>query len=271
MHGRTPSWQDLLARFAGAGTSFAFVIPVYNHARNLEQVVRAASASGAPVIVVDDGSTDDTREAAARLTSAMVVRHPTNQGKGAAILTGLRAAAAPPIEARFAVVVDGDGQHNPDDARGLLAALWPEAARAPEPHLVVGTRTGMNQAQVPWTSRGGRKFSGFWIWVSGGPLLSDSQSGFRVYPIAETLALPTRARRYEFEVEVLVRARRAGIVIREAPVSVVYDPPGGRLSHFRPWRDFGRNSLTFSSLIAERLIPGFARWRRPSTDGDDGA
>jgi glycosyltransferase involved in cell wall biosynthesis len=269
MHGHTPSWQDLRARFADAGVSFAFVIPVYNHAHNLDRVVQAASASGAPVVVVDDGSTDDTRETAHRLTSAVVLRHPTNRGKGAAILTGLAAAAAPPISARFAVVVDGDGQHNPDDARGLLAALWPEGARAPEPSLVVGTRAGMDQAHVPWTSRGGRKFSGFWIWVSGGPALSDSQSGFRVYPIAQTLALRTRARRYEFEVEVLVRARRAGIAVREAPVSVVYDPPGGRLSHFRPWRDFGRNSLTFSGLIAERLIPGFARWRRPR-DGSDG-
>jgi len=101
----------------------------------------------------------------------------------------------------------------------------------------------------------GRGFSGFWVWAAGGPRLADSQSGFRVYPSAETLALPTRARRFEFEVEVLVWARRAGIPIREVPVSVVYDPPGGRVSHFRPWRDFGRNSATFTRLIASRFLP----------------
>jgi hypothetical protein len=99
----------------------------------------------------------------------------------------------------------------------------------------------------------GRSFSGFWVWASGGPRVSDSQSGFRLYPVAETLALATRARRFEFEVEVLVRARRAGLAVCEVPVTVAYDPPGGRVSHFRPWRDFGRNGATFARLILGRL------------------
>jgi hypothetical protein len=128
----------------------------------------------------------------------------------------------------------------------------------------------MDHTHVPWTSRAGRRFSGFWIWASGGPVLSDSQSGFRVYPIAETLALPTRSRRYEFEVEVLVRARWAGLPIREVPVSVAYDPPGGRVSHFHPWRDLGRNSVTFTRLIMERLIPGFGQKRRLLKGTGDG-
>jgi hypothetical protein len=76
-----------------------------------------------------------------------------------------------------------------------------------------------------------------------------------VYPVAETLALPTRARHFEFEVEVLVQAKRAGLAIVEVPVSVSYAPPGGRVSHFRPWRDFGRNSAAFTRLIATRLLP----------------
>ena len=191
-----------------------------------------------------------------------MVRHPENRGKGAAILTGLAAAAAPPIQARFVVTVDADGQHNPDDARGLLAALWDSGQSGPQSRFVLGHRSDMDQAHVPWTSRAGRKFSGFWIWASGGPVLADSQSGFRVYPVEETLALPTRARRFEFEVEVLVHARRAGIPICEVPVTVAYNPPGGRVSHFRPWRDFGRNSATFARLIVSRLIPRFGRRRQ---------
>ncbi len=266
----SPTWQELRARFSHAGAAFAFVIPVYNHARNIEAVVGAALSSGAPVIVVDDGSTDQTRDAVARLSRATVVRHPENRGKGAAILTGLTSVGALPVPAQFAVTVDGDGQHNPDDARNMLAALWSEGEREPRPCLVLGYRAGMDQDQVPWTSRAGRKFSGFWIWASGGPMLADSQSGFRVYPVAETLALPTRARRYEFEVEVLVHARRAGIPIREVPITVAYDPPGGRVSHFRPWRDFGRNSATFTRLIAGRFVPRFGR-RRLSKDAADGA
>jgi glycosyltransferase involved in cell wall biosynthesis len=266
MHDSSPSWQDLRARFADARSAFAFVIPVYNHARNIEHVVCAALEAGAPVVVVDDGSSDETKDIVARLSQAVVVRHSENRGKGAAILTGLLTAGAAPVQARFAVTVDGDGQHDPDDARRLLAELWAEDVREPRSCLVLGNRAGMDATHVPWTSRAGRKFSGFWVWASGGPMLEDSQSGFRVYPIAETLALPTRARRFEFEVEVLVQARRAGIEIREIPVTVAYDPPGGRVSHFRPWRDFGRNSATFTRLIAGRFVPRLGR-RRSLTKG----
>jgi glycosyltransferase involved in cell wall biosynthesis len=116
-----PSWMALRARFGNGGAGFAFVIPVYNHARNVGQVVQAAMDSGAPVVVVDDGSTDGSGDAAARIAGATVLRHEKNLGKGAAILTGLATVAAPSIGARFAVTVDADGQHSPDDARGLLA------------------------------------------------------------------------------------------------------------------------------------------------------
>ena len=189
-----------------------------------------------------------------------VVRHDSNRGKGAAILSGLAVAAS--LGARFVVTVDADGQHDPDNARRLLAALESNVAC-----LVLGVRADMNQVDVPWSSRMGRGFSGFWVWASGGPRLTDSQSGFRVYPVAETLALPTRARRYEFEVEVLVHAHRAGLPIREVPVSVSYDPPGGRVSHFRPWRDFGRNSMTFTRLIVSRFVPRRSRSRSRSSHG----
>lgn len=251
----SPSWSDLRARFDRQATPFAFVIPLYNHRRNARQVVIDALASGAPVVVVDDGSTDGSHAVVADVPGATVLRHPRNRGKGAAILTGLEALAAPPFHARFAVTVDADGQHVPDEARALLAALCPGDESAATVALVVGARAGMQGKAVPWTSRMGRHFSGFWVWASGGPLLSDSQSGFRVYPVAETLALPTRARRFEFEVEVLVQATRAGLSIREVPVSVCYSPPGGRVSHFRPWRDFGRNSMTFTRLLATRFSP----------------
>ncbi len=246
-----PSWDVLRARFNDCGAPFAFVIPVYNHAHNVRSVVLAAVASGVPVVVVDDGSTDGTAQALAEPTGALVVRHDSNHGKGAAILSGLTAAASPPIGARFAVTVDADGQHRPDDARDLLAAIEAGAA----PCLVLGSRVGMRGRAVPWSSRFGRGFSGFWVWASGGPSVSDSQTGFRIYPLPETLALATRARRFEFEVEVLVLAHRARIPIYEVPVGVAYDPPGGRVSHFRPWRDFARNAATFTRLIATRFLP----------------
>ena len=119
-------------------------------------------------------------------------------------------------------------------------------------------RQGMvKKKNVPWTSRFGREFSNFWVWVSGGPLLEDSQSGFRLYPIRETLELEVKAQHYQFEVEVLVKARQHGIEIREAPIGVVYQTKGKRVSHFRPWLDFWRNSTTFTRLIFARIFRMF--------------
>ena len=71
---------------------------------------------------------------------------------------------------------------------------------------------------MPWTSKFGRKFSNFWVWAAGGPLVEDSQSGFRLYPLPEVLQLGVEARRYQFEVEILVKARQQGIKTKEAPV-----------------------------------------------------
>jgi glycosyltransferase involved in cell wall biosynthesis len=266
-----PSWQALRARLGDGGAAFAFVIPVYNHVRNVRQVVLAAVDCGAPVVVVDDGSTDGSGDAVDQIRGVQVVHHAQNRGKGAAILTGLAAVATPPVGARFAVTVDADGQHHPDDARRLLAVLCPDGEPGLHTGIVLGARLGMQGRAVPWSSRMGRGFSGFWVWTSGGPALSDSQSGFRVYPVAETLALPTRARRFEFEVEVLVQARRAGIPILEVPVPVTYEPPGGRVSHFRPWRDFGRNAATFTRLIATRFLPRRQRPRQHPKDRSDEA
>jgi hypothetical protein len=90
--------------------------------------------------------------------------------------------------------------------------------------------------------------------TSGGPAISDSQSGFRIYPLPEALNLRTKARRFQFEVEILVQAKRKRLQIIEAPVRVHYNPEGGRISHFRPFVDFCRNSSTFSRLIFTRIF-----------------
>ncbi len=107
---------------------------------------------------------------------------------------------------------------------------------------------------VPWTSRFGRKFSNFWVWLSGGPALLDSQSGMRIYPLPQALYLGTKARRFQFEVEILVRAKRNGVPVIEVPVRVNYNPTGSRISHFRPFVDFLRNSSTFTRLIFNRIF-----------------
>ena len=224
----------------------AVVIPVFNHGPQVAAVIAAARPLGLPIFVVDDGSTDTTATVLAAQTEITLIRHPENRGKGAALLTGF-AAAAPTCD--WALTIDADGQHDPADGEALLAVAR-QGARV----IVVGKREGMSGGHVPWTSRFGRGFSNFWVWVSGGPWIADSQSGFRLYPLPETVELGVAARKYQFEVEVLVRAQRRGIATIEVPVSVVYQPKGVRVSHFRPWLDFLRNSGTFCRLICTRLL-----------------
>ncbi|HOW82624.1 MAG TPA: glycosyltransferase family 2 protein [Spirochaetota bacterium] len=231
---------------------FVFVIPVYNHEGKIADVIKAARGVGLPVIVVNDGSTDSTPQILKGTKGITVLTHGENRGKGAAIRTGLIEAAA---RGDWAVTIDADGQHDPRDAKALIAAI-PEGKRP----IVVGERVDMTGPDVPWTSSFGRKFSNFWVWVSGGPMLADTQSGFRIYPVPETLGLNVRADRFQFEVEVLAKAGWRGMDVVHAPVSVSYRPGMERVSHFRPFVDFMRNSSVFARLITQRIfIPHFIR------------
>jgi glycosyltransferase involved in cell wall biosynthesis len=225
---------------------FAFVIPVYNHGGTVRTVVTKAMGLGYPVVVVNDGSSDSTEAELGSITGIQVLNHRENLGKGAALLTGFKAAAE---VADYAITLDADGQHEPGEATTLVRAI-----RRDERVLVLGCRQGMEDVSIPWTSRFGRRFSNFWVWVSGGPKVSDSQSGYRIYPVPETLELEPRRRRFDFEVEILVLAKRQNLPVRQVPIGVSYTPEGERISHFRPFVDFWRNSVTFTRLIVERIL-----------------
>ena len=237
----------------------AVVIPTYNHGTRVLAVAEEARQLGLPVIVVDDGSSDGTWERLKTCEGIMALRHRRNQGKGAALITGMRAAAESAMT--WAITLDADGQHRAADAHNLLAAI-PQCRRPGCRPIVLGRRAVM--AQAPWTSRSGREFSNFWVWAAGAPWLHDTQSGFRLYPLAETLALDIRARRYQYEIEVLAKASWAAIPIIETPIQVVYQPGKARISHFRPGRDFLRNTATFYHLITTRVFTP-RLWRRSAT------
>ncbi len=222
---------------------FAVVIPTYNHGGRVAAVARQALSLGYPVFVVDDGSTDDTAAILQTVAGIHVLHHPLNRGKGAALVTGMREAAG---VADYAVTIDADGQHDPADALKLMAAI-PANRRA----IVVGRR---EMAEAPWTSRKGRGFSNFWVRMSGGPRLADSQSGFRIYPLPESLKLGVVARRYQFEVEVLARAAWQGMAVVETTISADYSPALPRISHFHPFVDFLRNCGAFGRLITRRVF-----------------
>jgi glycosyltransferase involved in cell wall biosynthesis len=223
----------------------AVVIPVFNHAATVGEVVRSALSLDLPVIVVDDGSTDASFGRVRSIDGVRILRHRTNRGKGAALLTGMAEAAK---TADWAVTLDADGQHHPEYAPALIAAI-PDGSRP----IVVGARRGMRSARAPWTSRFGREFSNFWVRTAGGPEVADTQSGFRVYPLPEALRLGVRSRRFQFEVEILVRAAWNRIPVIEAPVRVLYRPGSERISHFHPFFDFLRNFGMFARLITCRV------------------
>ncbi len=223
------------------------VVPVYNNAATVADVVRRCRERIADVLVIDDGSTDADLAALLAGLDVHVVRHERNLGKGGALLTGLAFVAA--RGARHMITIDADGQHDPADLPVLLRAV----SETPDA-IVVGCRD-FSGPHVPGSSRFGRRFSNFWIRLETGRDIADSQSGFRAYPVAPLTRLRFSGRRYDFEVEVLVRAAWAGVGLREVPVRVHYPPRGQRVSHFRPWMDNLLISRTHARLVGRRLVP----------------
>ena len=207
------------------------LIPGYNEGPRIGAVVAAAIAQ-LPVLVVDDGSTDDTA-AAARAAGATVIEQRPNQGKGAALRAGFRRALADGAEA--ILTLDADGQHDPDEIPAFLAA-WDAPGRQPD--LVIGRRDFRAMPLVRRLSNalGGRAFS----WAVGRPI-PDNQSGFRL--VARQLAGATLASDepgFAFEVEQITTCIRMGGTIAWVPIRTIY---AGAPSHIRPLahvREFAR-------------------------------
>lgn len=205
----------------------AALIPALDCGRTVGRVVRKTREFVKDVVVVDDGSTDVTAKSA-EAAGATVLRHGENLGKGAALATGLLHLAGEGFT--HAVTLDGDGQHYPAEIPKLLA----EGETYPQ-SIIIGARRSNEKATA--LKRFGNDFANLWVWIASGEDLPDTQSGFRLYPIAATLALEATGSRFDFETEVLIRASRAGIAIRSVPVRVYYPPPDKRVSHYDPFWD----------------------------------
>ncbi|MDD5309844.1 MAG: glycosyltransferase family 2 protein [Deltaproteobacteria bacterium] len=211
------------------------VIPVYNNVATIGDVAERCRERMEPdVLVIDDGSTDGSGDAARRVGVA-VVDFPENRGKGAAIVRGLEEAASNGYT--HVVIVDADGQHMPEEIPRLTDAAWNQPER-----IWIGVRR-MEGGGVPASSRFGRAMSNFWTTVDSWQRVRDAQSGFRVYPVTETLSLGCKETGFTFEMEVLVRAAWAGMSIGHVDVDVRY-PKEGRVSHF----DMRRDNWAFSRL-----------------------
>jgi len=218
----------------------AVLIPALNCQATIGAVVVGARRHVRTVVVVSDGSTDET-VTVATAAGARVIAHARCCGKGAALLTGLRALAADGVS--HVVTLDGDGQHLPDEIPALLAV----SATAPEA-LVIGSRNFEDLPTTP-ARRFGNRFANRWVEIACHRALPDTQSGFRIYPVQRVLELGLRARHFALETEVLIRAARAGMEIRSVPVRVYYPPVEERVSHFRPFVDSVRIVLVVIGLI----------------------
>jgi glycosyltransferase involved in cell wall biosynthesis len=219
----------------------AALVPAYQAASTVGDVVRGTRAVLGDVVVVDDGSTDGTGEVA-RAAGATVLRQSPNAGKGAALLRGFRHLAADGFT--HAVTLDADGQHYPDEIPVLLDALTASPSA-----LVVGVRRKEGHT-IRAIARFGNVVADRLMRMIAGQPLPDTQSGFRVYPLAVTLALGATGARYDFETEVLFRAARRRLPLVGVPVRVHYPPIAERVSHYRPWVDTLRIIRTVLRVLA---------------------
>ena len=210
-------------------TDTIVIIPTYNNAGTLQDVLERTLAQGLPVVVADDGCTDNTREILAGFKDVNVIAHPKNLGKGAALKTAFRWALENGYS--YAVTIDSDGQHYPEDIPLLIKEKG-------ERTLVVGSRTTRG------ANAGGsfaNRFSNFWFTAYTGIRLTDTQTGFRLYPLRDLPSMKVVGNRYEAELSLLLFSAWKGL--RLVPVQVRVNYPRDRVTHFRPFQDFMRITL----------------------------
>ncbi len=221
--------------------NICIIIPTYNNSGTLEKIIRDVSVFTDDIYVVNDGSTDKTNEVLNKFPKLRSLSYAENVGKGWALRKGFEWA----IKAGFnyAISIDSDVQHFAEDI-----PLFIDKLKEKGPALILGARN-MKQEGVPGKSSFGHKFSNFWFWVETGVRAEDTQTGYRLYPVKLLRDLNFYTHKYEFEIEVLVRASWKGIAIESVPVKVYYSPKETRISHFRPFKDFSRISVLNTFLV----------------------
>ena len=253
---------------------YCIVVPTYNNVKTLPTVLRELAALPYDLMVVNDGATDGTQACIEALEVKFeakgrclyVVSYTPNRGKGYALRQALKVLHSKGYD--YALSIDADGQHDAADIAGFIHILQQHPTA-----LMVGSR-GMKHENMPRKNTFANRFSNFWFAVQTAQHLPDTQSGFRAYPLKRLGKMRFFTRRYEWEIEVLVRAAWSGIPLRAQPISVYYPPKEERVSHFRPGRDFLRISLLNTVLCLGALLYFYpllliksiiAVFRRPKT------
>ncbi|MBN2165434.1 MAG: DUF2062 domain-containing protein [Marinilabiliaceae bacterium] len=217
------------------------IIPTYNNDKTLLDVIDDVKRYTSNIIVVNDGSTDSTVNILSGIEDITVVGYEKNKGKGYAIRKGFKHALY--MGYHYAITIDSDGQHYAND----LPVFIDEIKNNPN-SLLIGSRFMEGQDQ-PGISSFANKFSNFWFGVETGIKLADTQSGYRLYPIKILESKKWFCSKYEFEIEIVVRAAWQGMPVVNVPVHVFYPDRDERVSHFRPFNDFFRISVLNTILV----------------------
>lgn len=228
------------------------LIPTYNNAATLADVIRRTASFLPDIIVVVDGCTDHTMQVLEEVDIPLtIVSYPVNKGKGHALREGFRKAIEMGFE--YALTLDSDGQHYPEDIPSLLEMLLlhPDA-------MITGSRI-LKQENMPRKNTFANRFSNFWFTLQTGIRLPDTQTGMRIYPLRHLHGLRLLTSRYEAELELLVFTAWANIRIISVPIRVYYPPAEERISHFHPARDFARISLLNTLLCLLAVVYGYPR------------
>lgn len=226
------------------------IIPTYNNAGTIADVVQRALAQCCDVIVVCDGCTDNTLDLLNGLqVKPSIVELKKNSGKGTALKAGFRYALEHGFA--YAITLDGDAQHYPEDIPVLLEANIKHPGA-----LIVGERKDLDRADRSAGSKFANSFSNFWFAVQTGRYLKDTQTGYRLYPLKKLRGLSLLTSRYEAELELMVFASWHGVELVNEPVNVFYPPREERVSHFRPGKDFMRISILNAILCILALVYG---------------
>ena len=236
------------------------VIPTYNNQGTIADVVRRTLEQCQDVIVVADGCTDGTLDILQGIEGITVVSYEKNAGKGTALKRGFKKALE--MGFAYAITLDADGQHFPEDIPAMLHANQKHPGA-----LIVGQRKGLEEMERSKGSKFANAFSNFWFAIQTGHRLKDTQTGFRLYPLKKLYGLSLLTSRYEAELELLVFSSWHGTKIVSTPVNVYYPSPEERVSHFRPVADFSRIFILNTLLCILAVIYGLplAIWRKLMT------
>lgn len=237
------------------------VVPVYNHELSLPAVVAALLAEDLHCVLVDDGSSPaaaQVMDELARHPSVHLLRHAHNQGKGAAVASGLREAHR--LGFSHALQVDADGQHD----LSTVPLFLDRASQAPDA-IICGYPE--YDSSVPKGRLYARYLTHVWVWINTLSMsIRDSMCGFRVYPLRQTLALldsTALGKRMDFDTEILVRLHWRQQPMVWLPTGVHY--PADGISHFRLWRDNVLISSMHARLFGGMLLRApkllWCRWR----------